>query len=276
MQLNKAKIRYVNEDVSKSPEVKSSRMSIYSENYKGEFYYIELFKLIPFKNQAREIFDEEGLRNLAESIKAHGVRQPLTIIPSESQEGFFEIISGERRFRAARMAGLEKVPCIIIHDRNKAEEIAIIENIQREDLHPIELKNAYKNLIALQVCKSYQDIAEKVCTSKSSVGEIMDLDRLPDAIQKHLLNNRIKSRKLFRQLLKTPEAEQLDIINSYTSNNKALIVPKIRKGPSLVSKRKVLTVSVFGDQILIENNKISKLSQEQKIQLKNIINELEI
>lgn len=275
MQLNKAKIRYTEEE-PKKPEEKSSRMSIYSENYKGEFYYIELFKLIPFRNQARELFDEEGLRNLAESIKSHGVRQPLTIIPSESQEGFFEIISGERRFRAARMAGLEKVPCIIIHDRNKAEEIAIIENIQREDLHPIELKNAYKNLLKLKICTSYQDIADKVCASKSSVGDVMDLDRLPDATQKYLLNNKIKSRKLFRQLLKTPEAEQLDIIAAYTNNNRSLTIPKPRKSHALHSKRKVLTVAVFGDQIVVEKNKIDKLSDEQKLQLKEIIESLEI
>ena len=93
----------------------TSRVSVYTEDYKGEYYNISVLKLIPFKTQARKIFDEKSLANLALTIKEHGIRQPLTIIPSESDK--YEIVSGERRYRAALIAGLKTVPCIILKDR---------------------------------------------------------------------------------------------------------------------------------------------------------------
>jgi ParB family chromosome partitioning protein len=93
--------------------------------------------LVSFKNQKRHYFDGEKLKSLAKTIKEHGIGQPLTVIQSEDKLGVFEIVSGECRFFAAKMTGLDKVPCIIIHDRNAAEEIAVIENVQRADLHPL-------------------------------------------------------------------------------------------------------------------------------------------
>ncbi len=275
MQLNKAKIRYPSEKEAVS-QVKNTRVSIFSEGYKGEFYYIEVDKLLPFKNQAREIFDEEKLQELAASIKTHGIRQPLTVIASDQKHGCFEIVSGERRYKAAKIAGLEKVPCIIITDQKTADEISIIENIQREDLHPIELKNAYKNLITLGVCKSYQDIAEKVCASKSSVADILALDKLPEQTQNALLNKKIKSREAFRTLLKIPTEDHSKVIEQYLSqkrNNISKIV-NLSKSRSLSRKAKVLTVSIYGNELIIEKNKISKLSEEHKLQLKELINTL--
>jgi len=139
------KIRHIETNVNN--QTNKTRSSIYTENFKGEFYNISVDKLIPFKNQARKIFDEKSMLNLAKTIKEHGIRQPLTVIPSDIREGCYEVISGERRLRAAKSIGMEKVPCIIIHDMLKAEEIALIENIQREDLHPVELLKAFSNLL---------------------------------------------------------------------------------------------------------------------------------
>ena len=125
------------------PEIKNSRLGIGYEEKVKEFYMINVENLIPFKNQARIYFDDKEIENLSESIKRHGIRQPLTIIPYEDNKGIFEVISGERRLKAAKIVGLDKVPCIIIHDRNIAQEIAIVENIHRQDLHPIELGLAF-------------------------------------------------------------------------------------------------------------------------------------
>lgn len=88
------------------------RTSIAMDESIKEYFFISLDNLRPFKNQARTIFDEKDLKNLAESIKNYGIRQPLTVMRCKGEDGKFEIISGERRAKASRIAGLEKVPCI--------------------------------------------------------------------------------------------------------------------------------------------------------------------
>jgi ParB family chromosome partitioning protein len=198
------------------------------------------------------------------------------VIASDQKQGYFEIVSGERRHKAARIAGLEKVPCIIITDQKTADEISIIENIQREDLHPIELKNAYKNLITLGICKSYQDVADKVCASKSSVADILALDKLPEQTQDTLLNKKIKSREVFRTLFKLPAVDHQKVIEQYVSKKRNNInnIVRISKPRSLSRKAKVLSIAIFGDELLIEKNKISKLSPEHKQKLKELINTL--
>ena len=124
MRIEKAKIRLPNNIKEENSNESSQRVSTYTESYKGEYYNIEVTKLIPFKNQSRKHFDQKSLEELASTIRVHGIRQPLTILPSSEQEGKYEIISGERRWKAAQIAGLTKVPCIIIHNQEAAEEIA--------------------------------------------------------------------------------------------------------------------------------------------------------
>src|SRR3990167_11470488 len=113
----------------------NSRVSIGFEDEVGEFYYFSVEDLIPYKNQARTIFDEEEINKLSETIKEHGIRQPLTILKSINSPNKYEVVSGERRLRAAKLVGLKKVPCIIIRDERHADEISLLENIQRQDLH---------------------------------------------------------------------------------------------------------------------------------------------
>ena len=153
-----AKVRY--RDIS--PELEklatpvssqNSRVSIGFEDEVGEFYYFSVDDLIPYKNQARSIFDEDEINKLSDTIKQHGVRQPLSIIKSKIVLDKYEVVSGERRLRAAKLAALKKVPCIIIKDEKDADEISLIENIQRQDLHPLErhCKRYYKtNLMELK------------------------------------------------------------------------------------------------------------------------------
>lgn len=102
-----------------------TRVSIGLDNNIGEFYFIAIEDLRPFKNQARKHFDKAEIDALAGSIKVHGMRQPLTIIACEGEKGKYEVVSGERRLRAAQIAGLKKVPCILLKNHALAEEITL-------------------------------------------------------------------------------------------------------------------------------------------------------
>ena len=168
---------------------KSSRVSAYTEDFKGEYYNLQTEKLIPFKNQARKFFNEDGINALAETIKEHGIRQPLTVLPSSTRPGYYEVVSGERRLRAAKLLSLAQVPCIIIQDELKAEEIAIIENVQREDLHPVELMRAFVSLLNNNICKTQLEIAKKVGMPRTAIAEIINLKVLSNEIQEFVIQN---------------------------------------------------------------------------------------
>lgn len=141
---------------------------------------LRLSEIEPKPDQPRKYFDEEALEQLAESIKNHGLLQP--IIVKESLGGFYQIIAGERRWRASKLAGLVEVPVIVMEaDALKAAEIAIIENVQREDLNPYEEATAYKALID-QYSLTQEQVAEKVGKSRSAIANTMRLLDLPDEV----------------------------------------------------------------------------------------------
>jgi ParB family chromosome partitioning protein len=130
--------------------------------------------------QMLEYFDEEALNQLAESIKQHGLIQP--IIVREVGGGFYQIIAGERRWRASKLAGLTEIPAIIIDaDALKAAELAIIENIQREDLNPFEEAQAYRSLMT-QYSLTQEEVASKVGKSRSAIANTMRLLDLPEEV----------------------------------------------------------------------------------------------
>lgn len=135
--------------------------------------YLPLAQIEPYAGQPRRRFDEEALQDLADSIREHGVIQPLTVRRLSS--GYYQIIAGERRWRAARIAGLSEVPAIVIEaDDRKMMELSLIENLQREDLDPIEEAEGYKTLM-----DSYQltqeQAAERVGKSRSAVANSLRL-----------------------------------------------------------------------------------------------------
>ena len=158
----------------------------------------------PNKNQPRRTFNEDSLIELSESIKQHGIVQPLVVA---KQKDYYEIIAGERRWRAAKIAGLKEVP-VIIKDYSPQEimEVALIENIQREDLNPIEEAKAYKNLIDEYNLKQDQ-VAEKVSKSRTAVTNALRLLKLDDRLQEMLINENISSGHA-RALLGLDDAEK--------------------------------------------------------------------
>lgn len=263
MKIEDAKVR-VSGNFNKQISKNRPRASIYTEDYRGEHYNVAIEKLKPFKKQARKIFDPKNLQSLADTIKEHGIRQPLTVIASENEEGFYEIISGERRYRAAVMIGLKTVPCIVYHDQKTAEEVAIIENIQREDLHPIELMKAYNSLLENKICSSMQAVADKIGVAKSTVVETIGLKNISEEIQKILLENRIVSRKLLRTLCKVSSEEQEKILEDY------------RKKLVKSSNKKLLSfnINIDSDIITVDFNKLSILTNSQKSDMKKILKDI--
>ena len=162
-------------------------------------------------SQPRKLFDDEALAQLADSIRQHGIIQPLTVRKLSS--GYYQIIAGERRWRAARLAGLKEVPAIVIEaDDRKAAELAMIENLQREDLNPIEEAAGFKVLIN-QYRMTQEEAANRVGKSRSAVANALRLLELDAAVQK-LVQDSALSAGHARALVVLPAALQLKAANA--------------------------------------------------------------
>ena len=155
----------------------------------GPAVEVPLAKIVPNPNQPRRDFDEEKLAELADSIKKNGLIQPIVV----RKHGIgYEIIAGERRYQASKRAGLDRVP-VIVKDVDDAEmyRLALIENIQRDDLNPIEEAKGYKTLIAMNGVKSLGDLSELVSKSRSSISNIIRLLKLPEEVQDMVSDGRL-------------------------------------------------------------------------------------
>ena len=149
---------------------------------------VKLTKVEPSREQPRKQFDADALQELAESIKQFGVLQPLLV---QKKEDYYEIIAGERRWRASKLAGLKEVPVIVKEfTEQEAVEISLIENIQREDLNPVEEAMAYKRLIDEFHLKQ-DEIAERVGKSRTAVTNAMRLLKLSEKVQQMLIDEMI-------------------------------------------------------------------------------------
>lgn len=151
---------------------------------------VKITKIEPNREQPRKNFDEEALQELADSIKQFGLLQPILV---QDRNTYYEIIAGERRWRAAKLAGLKEVPVII---RNYTEqeivEISLIENIQREDLNPIEEAQAFKRLLTEFNLKQ-EEVAERVSKSRTAVTNSMRLLKLCDEVQQMIIDDTIST-----------------------------------------------------------------------------------
>ncbi len=173
-------------------------------NMENSVQQIPIDDIIPNRFQPRLAFDETGLKELSDSIKQHGIIQPLVLRRLGDK---YEIIAGERRYKAATMAGLEKVPAIISNiDDNQSAEVALVENIQRRNLTAIEEAKSYKSLLDRGYLTQEQ-LAEKMGVSQSSIANKLRLLNLDEEVQKALLNERISERHA-RALLVLPKEEQ--------------------------------------------------------------------
>lgn len=151
---------------------------------------VKITKVEPNREQPRKNFDEDALIELADSIKQYGVIQPIVV---QDRKDHYEIIAGERRWRAAKIAGLKEVPVIIKnYTEQEIVEISLIENIQREDLNPIEEAQAYKKLLTEFNLKQ-DEVAEKVSKSRTAVTNSMRLLKLSDNVQQMVINDMLST-----------------------------------------------------------------------------------
>ena len=185
--------------------IKKKKKNIYEDTKHEEIVELDINELRPNPYQPRTIFDEDSLKELAESIKENGVFQP--IIVKKSIKGY-DVIAGERRLRASKLAGKKTIPAIIrqISDEKMAE-IALLENLQRENLNPLEEAKAYKSLIE-KLNLTQEQLAQKVSKSRSHITNMLGLLRLPGEVQDMVTTGKLTMGHA-RALSKIEDKEQI-------------------------------------------------------------------
>ena len=204
-------------------------------------------------DQPRKIFEETALQELADSIKNHGVIQPIIV---KENEGRYVIIAGERRWRASRLAGIKTIPCVVKnYTEREISEIAIIENLQREDLNPIESAKAIRNLIN-QYDLTQDEVADKIGKSRPAVANTLRLLALPENIISLVENNKITAGHARALLAADDSAKQKEIALSIIENDLT-----VRDVENLI---KALNKPVVEKQVKVQSLELKDFSEQIK------------
>ena len=210
---------------------------------------IDISKIYPNKKQPRKNFEEKEITELSESIKNQGLIQPIVV--RETSGGMYEIIAGERRWRACQLAGLHSVSCVVMSvDEKNVYELALIENIQRENLNVIEEAKAYKNLIELNGLKN-EELSKKIGKSSSHISNLIRILDLDDEIHQMIIDGKInmgharaligvpnaleKAKEVFEKKLSVRDVEKL------TSKHKQTRKKHSEKDPNIADLEKELS-----------------------------------
>ncbi len=223
--------------------VKSDPQARFRSPHDGQaLALIDLNDIVPNEFQPRRIFDPEKLRELADSIKVHGIIQPLVV--TEQGVGKYEILVGERRFRAAKLAGLTKIPALLSPKINSEAklEIALIENVQRADLNPIEEAKAYERL-QKEFNLKVNEIAVKVGKNPSTVSNLLRLLNLPVEIQRALIEGKIAEGQARPLLTLRNSDEMLEMFRMVLAGGMKVreIEAKVRE----ITQRKIKVAEMF-------------------------------
>ena len=184
-------------------------------NLEKEIFDIEIKDIMPNRYQPREVFNEQDLNEMAQSIKEHGIIQPIVVRKVGDR---YEIIAGERRYRASILAGKQTIPAIVsVMDDREAAKVALLENLQRKDLSAIEEAKTYQTILKLDNI-TQEELAQNLGTSQSAIANKLRLLNLDESVQTALLNNEISERHA-RSLLNIPEPEaQKDMLRKVIEN----------------------------------------------------------
>lgn len=183
------------------------------EKKKNSVMTLRISEIEPRKNQPRKDFDEESLRALADSIAENGVLQPVLVRESAALPGSYEIIAGERRWRASKLAGLTEIPVVIFDgDDLRAAQVAMIENIQREDLNPLEEAMGYRDLIE-RFGLTQEQVAQKVGRSRPTITNMMRLLELPGEVLEFLRTGKITTGHARALLALTKDEDKVMLAN---------------------------------------------------------------
>ena len=225
---------------------------------------ISISSIVPNKNQPRKLFQKEALEELKNSIKERGIIQPLIVRKSDNQDDKFELIAGERRWQAAQMAGLHEVPVVIITaDNLKSLELAIIENVQRKDLNPVEEAESFKNLID-KFNYDQDKVAKFIGKSRSHITNSIRLLSLPQKLIDMLRSEKISqghakiliglenatliAEKIIKKKLSVRQTENLARLLKNGNRKKYNKDPNIRKSEDELTSK-------IGMRVLLNNNK---------------------
>ena len=258
------------EDLFNSENIDYSTVEqkIYESATNEEIVEINLNELRPNPYQPRKIFDEEALNELASSIKEHGVFQP--IIVKKSIKGY-DIIAGERRFRASKMAGLEKIPAIVREfTDDQMMEIALLENLQRENLSAIEEATAYKSMIE-HLNLTQDELAKRVGKSRSHVTNIIGLLRLPKVVQDMISDNRITMGHA-RALSKLNDDDEIISLANKIVDDKLVVrdIENITGNENVAKKVKVNRTPVVSQYKYVEDILRDKFDAKVSVKSKKI------
>ena len=204
----------------------------------------------PNKNQPRKDFDHDALEELADSIKQHGIVQPIVVT---KQKDYYEIIAGERRWRAAKIAELKEVPVVIKeYSPQEVMEVALIENIQREDLNPVEEARAYQHLIEEYNLKQ-EEVAKKVSKNRSTITNAIRLLKLPEPILNMLVTGELSSGHARAILAINDKDKQIKIAEKVVKDHltvrdvEKLSKEKEEKTPTAKQKKKLPQEAIYED-----------------------------
>ncbi|MCX7843324.1 MAG: ParB/RepB/Spo0J family partition protein [Clostridia bacterium] len=245
-----------------------------SSEDRGVVRELKINEIEPNINQPRKCFDDEKLLQLSESIKQHGIVQPIIV---KKEDGIYRIIAGERRWRAARMAGLSSVPVIVKELENRqVMEIALVENLQREDLNPIEEAEAFEKLIK-EFDMTQEQISNIVGRSRSAVANSLRLLDLSEKIKAYIINEQISSgharalmaiedKELQQKAAEEVIARGLNVRETENLVKKILskkIKQKTRKKSDELLEIEESLKNIFGTKVqLLSNNKKGKIMIE--------------
>jgi ParB family chromosome partitioning protein len=186
--------------------------------------FIPVEKVDASELQVRVHFDDSEITALSNSIKEHGVLQPILVVQDGDR---YKVIAGERRLRATKMAGIERIPARVLSTNDKAtHEIALRENLDRVDLHPIEEGEGYVSLLEAQAYTSHESIAKAFGKPKSRITECVGFTRLPDETKQELMKRNLKNRAMLRQLLNTPPEKHMEMIAEAAAKEEVLLSPE--------------------------------------------------